>query len=123
MLAASRRTCCATCPDVAGLLVRRPIGGPAPAMSSVSQDDFPVEAVDHVHFVVGNAKQAAHYYSTAFGMRLTAYRGPETGARDTASYVLESGGARFLFTAEVHAGTDAGRHVRDHGDGVIDIAL
>src|SRR4051794_36258107 len=86
-------------------------------------DDFPVEGVDHVHFVVGNAKQAAHYYSTAFGMRLTAYRGPETGARDTASYVLESGGARFLFTAEVHAGTDAGRHVRHHGDGVVDIAL
>ncbi|MBV9292475.1 MAG: 4-hydroxyphenylpyruvate dioxygenase [Frankiales bacterium] len=85
--------------------------------------DFPVEAVDHVHFVVGNAKQAAHYYSTAFGMRLTAYRGPETGARDTASYVLESGAARFVFTAEVHAGTDAGRHVRDHGDGVVDVAL
>jgi len=86
-------------------------------------DDFPVEAVDHVHFAVGNAKQAAHYYSTAFGMRCTAYRGPETGHRDSASYVLESGGARFVLTAEVHAGTDLGRHVRDHGDGVIDVAL
>jgi 4-hydroxyphenylpyruvate dioxygenase len=93
---------------------------PSPAATS---DDFPVEGVDHVHFVVGNAKQAAHYYSSAFGMRLVAYRGPETGSRDTASYVLESGGARFLFTAEVHAGTDAGRHVREHGDGVIDVAL
>ena len=57
-------------------------------------DDFPVEAVDHVHFAVGNAKQAAHYYSAAFGMRVTAYRGPETGHRHTADYVLESGSAR-----------------------------
>jgi 4-hydroxyphenylpyruvate dioxygenase len=87
------------------------------------RDDFPVDGVDHVHFVVGNAKQAAHYYSTAFGMRCTAYRGPETGSRDEASYVLESGGARFVLTAEVRAGTDLGRHVRDHGDGVVDVAL
>jgi 4-hydroxyphenylpyruvate dioxygenase len=86
-------------------------------------DDFPVEGIDHVHFVVGNAKQAAHYYSTAFGMRVTAYRGPETGARDLASYVLESGSARFVITAAVHAGTDASRHVADHGDGVVDVAL
>jgi 4-hydroxyphenylpyruvate dioxygenase len=86
-------------------------------------DDFPVEGVDHVHFVVGNAKQAAHYYSTAFGMRVTAYRGPETGARDLASYVVESGAARFVLTGAVHAGTDASRHVAEHGDGVVDVAL
>ena len=86
-------------------------------------DDFPVEAVDYVHFAVGNAKQAAHYYSTAFGMRVTAYRGPETGCRDQSDYVVESGGARFLISGEVHAGTRIGEHVRAHGDGVIDIAL
>jgi 4-hydroxyphenylpyruvate dioxygenase len=86
-------------------------------------DDFPVDAVDFVHFAVGNAKQAAHYYSTAFGMRVTAYRGPETGHRDTADYVLESGGARFLVSGEVHAGTRIGEHVRAHGDGVVDVAL
>src|SRR3954465_5413380 len=86
-------------------------------------DDFPVEAVDHVHLVVGNAKQAAHYYSNAFGMRVTAYRGPETGSRDLASYVLEPGSARFVITAAVQAGTDASRHVADHGDGVVDVAL
>ena len=86
-------------------------------------DDFPVEGVDHVHFLVGNAKQAAHYYSTAFGMTVVAYRGPETGERDRASYVLTSGAARFVLSAEVHAGTDAGRHVATHGDGVIDVAL
>src|SRR4051794_40535945 len=91
--------------------------------AAADPDAFPVEGIDHVHFVVGNAKQAAHYYSTAFGMKVTAYRGPETGARDLASYVLESGSARFLLTAAVHAGTDASRHVADHGDGVVDVAL
>ncbi|PZS26186.1 MAG: 4-hydroxyphenylpyruvate dioxygenase [Pseudonocardiales bacterium] len=85
--------------------------------------DFPVLGVDHVHFLVGNARQAAHYYSTAFGMVVTAYRGPETGRRDHAEYVLESGGARFVITGEAHAGTDVGRHVAAHGDGVLDIAL
>jgi 4-hydroxyphenylpyruvate dioxygenase len=95
---------------------------PAPETSPAT-DSFPVEGVDHVHFVVGNAKQAAHYYSTAFGMRVTAYRGPETGSRDLASYVLESGSARFVITAAVRAGTDASRHVAEHGDGVVDVAL
>ncbi len=102
------------------MVVRVAYCGQALAMKD---DDFPVEGIDHVHFVVGNAKQAAHYYSTAFGMRVTAYRGPETGARDLASYVLESGSARFVITAAVHAGTDASRHVADHGDGVVDLAL
>jgi 4-hydroxyphenylpyruvate dioxygenase len=86
-------------------------------------EDFPVEAIDYVHFAVGNAKQAALYYSVAFGMRVTAYRGPETGHRDYSEYVLESGTARFLLTGEVHAGTEIGRHLAAHGDGVIDIAI
>jgi 4-hydroxyphenylpyruvate dioxygenase len=86
-------------------------------------DDFPVEGVDYVHFAVGNAKQAAHYYSMAFAMQVTAYRGPENGCRDYAEYVLESGSARFLITGEVHAGTEIGRHVQAHGDGVIDVAI
>ncbi len=90
---------------------------------ATDRDPFPVEGVDYVHFAVGNAKQAAHYYSTAFGMRCVAYRGPETGYRDSAGYVLTSGGARFLISGEVHAGTDVGRHVAAHGDGVVDIAL
>ncbi len=77
----------------------------------------------HVRFAVGNAKQAAHYYSTAFGMRLIAYRGPETGSRDLAEYVLASGAARFVFGAPVHAGTELGEHVTRHGDGVTDLAL
>jgi 4-hydroxyphenylpyruvate dioxygenase len=84
---------------------------------------FPVKGMDAVVFAVGNAKQAAHYYSTAFGMRRVAYRGPETGDRDYASHVLESGSARFVFTAPVKAGTKLGDHTNAHGDGVTDLAL
>jgi 4-hydroxyphenylpyruvate dioxygenase len=89
----------------------------------MSQDEFPVEAVDHVRFAVSNARQAAHFYSTAFGMHVTAYRGPENGERDTANYVLESGSARFVITGEVRSGTWVGESVGRHGDGVVDIAL
>ena len=86
-------------------------------------DEFPVTGMDAVIFTVGNARQAAHFYSTAFGMRCVAYRGPETGCRDEAAYVLESGGARFVFRGPVRAGTALGRHVAEHGDGVVDLAI
>jgi 4-hydroxyphenylpyruvate dioxygenase len=86
-------------------------------------DEFPVNGMDAVVFAVGNARQAAHFYSTAFGMRCVAYRGPETGCRDEVAYVLESGAARFVFRGPVRAGTDLGRHVAAHGDGVIDLAI
>ena len=86
-------------------------------------DDFPLEGWDHLRFVVGNARQAAHFYATAFGMRWTAYRGPETGSREQAEYVLESGGARFVISAPVLADTSAGKHQARHGDGIVDIAL
>jgi len=86
-------------------------------------DEFPVTGMDAVIFAVGNARQAAHFYSTAFGMRCVAYRGPETGCRDEAAYVLESGGARFVFRGPVRAGTALGRHVAEHGDGVVDLAI
>lgn len=86
-------------------------------------DVFPVNGMDAAVFAVGNAKQAAHYYSTAFGMRLVAYRGPENGSRDEVAYVLTSGGARFEFRASIRPGTPLARHVAEHGDGVIDLAL
>src|SRR3954447_24485930 len=92
-------------------------------MTTPSQDSFPVIGMDAVVFAVGNAKQAAHYYSTAFGMRRVAYRGPETGSRDEAAHVLQSGTARFVFRGPVRAGTELGRHVADHGDGVVDLAI
>ena len=86
-------------------------------------DAFPVEGIDHLHLTVGNARQAAHFYSTAFGMRVTAYRGPETGWAESADYVLESGGARFVVSGATRAGTAAGAVVAAHGDGIDDIAL
>ena len=92
-------------------------------MTTPSQDSFPVIGMDAVVFAVGNARQAAHYYSTAFGMRCVAYRGPETGCRDEASYVLESGGARFVFRGPARPGTRLGTRVAAHGDGVMDLAL
>src|SRR3954447_20673021 len=95
----------------------------AAATATETQDPFPVEGIDYVGFAVGNARQSAHFYSTALGMRVTAYSGPEHGERDTASYVLESGSARFVITGEVHADTWVGESVRRHGDGVVDIAL
>ncbi|HUZ53236.1 MAG TPA: 4-hydroxyphenylpyruvate dioxygenase [Streptosporangiaceae bacterium] len=86
-------------------------------------DEFPVTGMDAVVFAVGNARQAAHFYSTAFGMRCVAYRGPETGCRDEADYVLHSGTARFVLRGPVTTGTDLARHVAAHGDGVIDLAI
>jgi 4-hydroxyphenylpyruvate dioxygenase len=86
-------------------------------------DVFPVKGVDHLQFLVGNAKQAAHYYATAFGMKCVAYRGPEQGYRDHAEYVLVSGAARFLITGAVHAGAPGADHVAAHSDGIRDIAL
>jgi len=86
-------------------------------------EDFPVTGMDAAVFAVGNARQAAHFYSTAFGMRCVAYRGPETGCRDEAAYVLESGAARFVFRGPVRAGTGLGQHVAAHGDGVVDLAI
>ena len=91
--------------------------------SQQTADAFPIQGMAYVQFAVGNARQAAHFYSTAFGMQRIAYRGPETGQRDHAEYVMASGSARFLLTAEVHAGTWVGDRVARHGDGVVDLAL
>ncbi|RKN49990.1 hypothetical protein D7231_35940, partial [Streptomyces klenkii] len=76
-------------------VVRKPGRGGLRSAGAPDDDPFPVRGMDAIVFAVGNAKQAAHYYSTAFGMTLVAYRGPENGHRESASYVLESGGARF----------------------------
>ena len=89
----------------------------------ISKDDFPIKGWDHVRFYVGNAKQAAHYYSTAFGMTLVAYRGPEQGYREHAEYVLKSGGVTFVLAGGVTARSAATQHYARHGDGVIEVAL
>ena len=86
-------------------------------------DPFPLTGWDAVELVVGNATQAAHFYSSAFGMELVAYRGPETGHRDSQSYVLRSGAVRFVLTGGVDPHSRLLDHHRRHGDGVVDIAL
>jgi 4-hydroxyphenylpyruvate dioxygenase len=88
-----------------------------------TRDPFPVTAMDAVVFVVGNATQTATFYQLAFGMDLEAYRGPETGWRESKSYVLRSGSARFVFTGAVDPGSPLADHHRAHGDGVVDLAL
>src|SRR3954453_9340443 len=89
----------------------------------VEQDFLPLNGTDYVEFYVGNARQAAHFYRTAFGFRLAAYRGPETGTRDTASYLLAQNKIRLVLTTALHPDHPVADHVRAHGDGVRDIAL
>jgi len=88
-----------------------------------SKDPFPVTAMDAVCFVVGNATQAATFYQLALGMDLEAYSGPENGRRDSKSYVLRSGSARFVFTGGVAPDSPLLDIHRKHGDGVVDLAL
>jgi 4-hydroxyphenylpyruvate dioxygenase len=78
---------------------------------------------DHLHFYVGNARQAAHFYVTAFGFALTAYAGPETGVRDRASYLLEQGDIRMVLTSPLGPDGPIADFVRRHGDGIADVAL
>jgi 4-hydroxyphenylpyruvate dioxygenase len=89
-----------------------------------TQKDFlPLNGTDYVEFYVGNAKQAAYFYRSAFGMRLTAYRGPETGTRDCASWLVEQDKIRLVLTTALAPEHPVAEHVRLHGDGVRDIAL
>jgi 4-hydroxyphenylpyruvate dioxygenase len=88
------------------------------------RDDFlPLNGTDYVEFYVGNARQAAYFYRAAMGMRLVAYRGPETGTRDRASYVVEQGKIRFVLTTPLSPDHPITAHINKHGDGVRDIAL
>ncbi|ATL70856.1 4-hydroxyphenylpyruvate dioxygenase [Nocardia terpenica] len=87
------------------------------------KDPFPVLGWDALVWVVGNATQFAHYLQSAFGMRLEAYAGPETGNRDHKSYVLRSGSARFVVKGAVDPESAFVDHHDRHGDGVLDISL
>jgi len=91
--------------------------------AAVERDFLPLNGTDYVEFYVGNARQAAHFYRTAFGFRLAAYRGPETGVRDRASYLLVQGKIRFVLTTSLEPEHEIAADVRLHGDGVRDIAL
>jgi 4-hydroxyphenylpyruvate dioxygenase len=88
-----------------------------------SADFLPLRGTDHVEFYVGNAHQAAHFYRSTFGLRLTAYSGPQTGVKDKVSYVVEDEKVRFVFTDALQPDHTIASLVQLHGDGVHDIAL
>lgn len=88
-----------------------------------AQDFLPLLGTDYVEFYVGNAKQAAHFYKTAFGFQSLAYAGLETGVRDRASYVLIQDKIRLVLTTALNSDSPIGEHVKKHGDGVKVVAL
>ena len=88
------------------------------------QEDFlPLKGTDHLEFYVGNAKQSALYYQNAFGYKLVAYAGPETGIRDRVSYVLVQDKVRLVLTSSLIPDSEITKHVVKHGDGVKVLAL
>lgn len=90
----------------------------------MSQNDFlPINGTDFVEFFVGNAKQAAHYYQTAFGFQPLAYAGLETGLKDRTSYALRQGKITFVFTSALSPDSSIAEHCKIHGDGVKYVAL
>ena len=86
-------------------------------------DTFPINGTDFIEFYVGNAKQTALFYQHCFGFELIAYKGPETGSRDVASYVLRQGKITFVITGAFDPNHEISKHVALHGDGVKVLAL
>jgi hypothetical protein len=89
----------------------------------MNNDFLPINGTDYVEFYVGNAKQAAYYYQTAFGFQPLAYSGLETGNKEKTSYVLVQDKIRFVFTTSLVPDSPIGDHVKLHGDGVKVVAL
>lgn len=90
---------------------------------NTSKDFLPLQGTDYIELYVGNAKQAAHYYKTAFGFQSLAYAGPETGVKDRASYVLVQNKMRLMLTSPIHSDSPIAEHHKKHGDGVKVLAL
>ena len=88
-----------------------------------STDFMPINGTDHIELYVGNSKQAAHFYKTAFGFQSLAYSGLETGLKDRESYVVAQDKIRLVLTSPLKSGTDIGRHIDQHGDGVKVVAF
>ncbi len=88
-----------------------------------AQDFLPLLGTDYVEFYVGNAKQSAHFYKTAFGFQSFAYAGLETGLKDRTSYVLKQDKIKLVLTTALKSDSPIGEHVKKHGDGVKVIAL
>lgn len=94
-----------------------------PTTSPETTDFLPLNGTDHIEFYVGNAKQSAYYYQSAWGYRLVAYAGLETGIRDKASYVLQQDKIRIVLTSSFDPDSEISMHVKKHGDGVKVLAL
>ena len=89
----------------------------------IKSDFLPLEGTDYVEFYVGNAKQAAHYYMSAFGFQALAYAGPETGIKDRASYAVRQNKLTFVLTTPIRSNNPIADHVYKHGDGVKSLSL
>ncbi|MFZ9877462.1 MAG: 4-hydroxyphenylpyruvate dioxygenase [Chitinophagaceae bacterium] len=92
-------------------------------LSAIDTDFLPLEGTDYVEFYVGNAKQAAHYYMSAFGFQALAYAGPETGIKDRASYVVRQHKLTFMLTTPLRSNNEMADHIYKHGDGVKCLSL
>ena len=88
-----------------------------------AQDFLPLLGTDYIELYVGNAKQAAHFYKTAFGFQSFAYKGLETGSRDSVSYVLKQDKIRLVLTTPLNSKSIINEHIVKHGDGVKVVAL
>lgn len=99
------------------------ISTPANAPVEIQNDFLPLMGTDYVELYVGNAKQAAHYYKTAFGFQSLAYAGPETGIRDHVSYAIRQNKLTFVLTTPLRSGNPMADHIYKHGDGVKVLAL
>ena len=90
---------------------------------TIQKNFLPLQGTDYVEFYVGNAKQAAHFYKTAFGFQSLAYAGPETGVKDKVSYVIRQNKLTFVLTTPLKTGNEIADHIYKHGDGVKILAL
>src|SRR6185436_5860539 len=90
---------------------------------NIQTDFLPLQGTDFVEFYVGNAKQAAHYYMSAFGFQALAYAGPETGIKDRASYAVRQNKLTIVLTTPIRANNEMADHIYKHGDGVKALAL
>src|SRR4051794_11287081 len=93
------------------------------ALARQAQDFMPLHGIDHVELYVGNAAQAAFFFTRAYGFTEVAYSGLETGVRDRTSHVVQQGRVRLVLTGTLNSTTDIAAHHHQHGDGVKVIAL
>lgn len=94
-----------------------------PKLYDNAGDFMPINGTDYVELYVSNSKQAAHFYKSAMGFESYAYRGLETGSKEFESYVVAQDKIRIVLTSPLKSGTDVGRHIDKHGDGVKVVAL